>query len=85
MDCRQERGGILFAIHGLSLKVWFDHGKPLQPAATTPSYYVPEDFAKLFVFMEEARSPIAIQIDPSPKIPHSSAGHPRGLVPKTDG
>jgi hypothetical protein len=48
MDCRRERRGIPFAIHGLPLKVWLDHGKRLQPAATMPPYYVPEDFAKLF-------------------------------------
>jgi hypothetical protein len=50
MDCRQERRGILFAIQGLPLKVWLDHGKRLQPAAAMPPYYVPEDFAKLFAF-----------------------------------
>jgi hypothetical protein len=57
MHCRQERGGILFAIHVLSLKVWLDHGKRLQPAATTPSYYMPEDFAKLFVFHGRSAQP----------------------------
>src|ERR1700731_1533475 len=50
MDCRRERRGILFAIHGLPLKVWLGHGRRLQPAATMPPYYVPEKFAKLFAF-----------------------------------
>jgi hypothetical protein len=67
MDCRRERRGILFAIHGLPLKVWLGHGRRLQPAATMPPYYVPEKFAKLFAFHGEACSLIAIQIDPSPK------------------
>jgi hypothetical protein len=32
--------------------------------------------------MGEARRPIAIQIDPSPKIPHNSAGRPPGPSPE---
>jgi hypothetical protein len=47
MDRRRDRRGTLSAIHGLPLKVWLDHGKRIQPAATVPPY-LPEDFAKLF-------------------------------------
>ena len=38
-----------FLLHGLPLKVWLDHGKRLQPAATMPPYYVPEDLATIYL------------------------------------
>jgi hypothetical protein len=48
MDCRREHRETVSTDHGLPLKVWLDQGKRLQPAATMPPYYAPEDFAKLF-------------------------------------